>query len=67
MIFSYGIFPGTIESLAAHGLTLHALCTWWDVLAAARESAAFDEATLTEVEAFLNAPRVWQEARRTPR
>ena len=67
VIFSYGIFPGTIESLAAHGLTLHALCTWWDVLAAARASAAFDEATLTEVEAFLNAPRVWQEARRTPR
>ena len=66
VIFSYGIFPGTIESLAAHGLTLHALCTWWDVLAAARESATFDEATLTEVEAFLNAPRAWQEARRTP-
>ncbi|MDD9921923.1 MAG: orotate phosphoribosyltransferase, partial [Boseongicola sp.] len=39
------------------------LCTWWDVLAEARESGAFSEATLTEVEAFLQAPRAWQEAR----
>jgi orotate phosphoribosyltransferase len=65
VIFSYGIFPGTTETLAAHGLQLHALCTWWDVLSAAREAQAFDAATLTEVEAFLNAPRAWQEARRT--
>jgi orotate phosphoribosyltransferase len=63
VIFSYGIFPGTTERLADHGLRLHALCTWWDVLAAARDSGAFDAATLTEVEAFLNAPRAWQEAR----
>ncbi len=66
VIFSYGIFPGTVETLAAHGLRLHALCTWWDVLAAAREGQAFGTATLTEVEAFLNAPRAWQDARRTP-
>ena len=66
VIFSYGIFPGTVETLAAHGLRLHALCTWWDVLAAAREGQAFDTATLTEVDAFLNAPRAWQDARRTP-
>ena len=66
VIFSYGIFPGTTETLAAHGLHLHALCTWWDVLTAAREGSTFDATTLTEVEAFLNAPRAWQEARRTP-
>ena len=66
VIFYYDIFPGTKERLADHGVTLHHLCTWWDVLAEARAQGAFDEATLTEVEAFLNAPRVWQEAR-TPR
>lgn len=66
VIFYYDIFPGTEERLAEHGVTLHHLCTWWDVLAEARAQGAFDEATLTEVEAFLNAPRVWQEAR-TPR
>jgi len=64
VIFSYGIFPETGAVLGEHGVALHALCTWWDVLAAARESAAFDPATLTEVEAFLTAPRVWQDARR---
>ena len=52
-------------SLAAHGVTLHHLCTWWDVLAEARAQGAFDAATLTEVEAFLNAPRAWQDARAT--
>ena len=64
VIFSYGIFPDTQAKLAAHGLRLHALCTWWDVLSAARDSGAFDATILTEVEAFLNAPRAWQDARR---
>jgi orotate phosphoribosyltransferase len=63
VIFSYGIFPGTEERLASHGLRLHALCTWWDVLAEARAQGAFDAATLAEVEAFLHDPRAWQAAR----
>lgn len=63
VIFFYGIFPGTVENLASHGVTLHALCTWWDVLAVARDSGSFDAHTLAEVEAFLTAPRAWQEAR----
>ena len=65
VIFSYGIFPGTIETLAAQGIRLHALCTWWDVLTVARDTQAFDADTLAEVETFLTAPRAWQEARRT--
>ncbi|MDJ1017175.1 MAG: orotate phosphoribosyltransferase [Paracoccaceae bacterium] len=64
VIFYYGIFPETIDTLASHGVRLHHLCTWWDVLAAAREGGAFDAATLDEVETFLRAPRAWQEARR---
>jgi orotate phosphoribosyltransferase len=63
VIFSYGIFPETPARLAAHGLVLHHLCTWWDVLAVARDSGTFGAATLAEVERFLNAPRPWQEAR----
>ncbi len=63
VIFHYGIFPQTEKTLGDHGVTLHALCTWWDVLAEARAQNAFDTATLTEVEAFLNAPREWQESR----
>ena len=63
VIFSYGIFPETTQRLADHGIALHHLCTWWDVLAEARAQAAFDAATLTEVEAFLHDPRAWQAAR----
>ncbi len=65
VIFYYGIFPDTEQKLGDHGVTLHHLCTWWDVLDAAKESGAFTAETLTEVEAFLNAPRAWQDARKT--
>jgi len=64
VIFYYGIFPDTEAKLGAHGVKLHHLCTWWDVLAEARAQGAFDAATLTEVESFLKAPRAWQEARK---
>ena len=64
VIFYYGIFPQTEKTLGDHGVSLHALCTWWDVLAEAKAQAAFDDATLTEVEAFLNAPKEWQDARK---
>lgn len=63
VIFFYDIFPGAEEALAEQGVTLHRLCTWWDVLAEARTQGAFDAGTLAEVEAFLKAPRAWQEAR----
>ncbi len=63
VIFSYGIFPETEKTLGEHGVTLHTLCTWWDVLAEARAAQAFDAATLAEVETFLGAPRDWQAAR----
>lgn len=60
VIFYYDIFPETPKTLGDHGVTLHHLCTWWDVLAEARAQDAFSEATLAEVERFLNDPRKWQ-------
>jgi len=63
VIFYYGIFPQTEKVLADHGVALHHLCTWWDVLAEARSSGAFDDATLAEVESFLTAPDAWRAAR----
>jgi orotate phosphoribosyltransferase len=66
VLFYYGIFPETLGNLASHGIRLHALCTWWDVLAEARAQEAFDVATLAEVETFLMSPRAWQEAHRKP-
>lgn len=61
VIFSYGIFPETEKTLGDHGVTLHALGTWWDVLAEARAQGSFDSETLAGVEDFLKAPRAWQE------
>ncbi|MFD1343488.1 orotate phosphoribosyltransferase [Litorisediminicola beolgyonensis] len=63
VIFYYGIFPETEKTLGDHGVALHHLCTWRDVLAVARERGAFDQATLSEVESFLDDPRAWQAAR----
>ncbi|TNF12684.1 MAG: orotate phosphoribosyltransferase, partial [Rhodobacteraceae bacterium] len=53
VIFYYGIFPETVPALREHGVELHHLCTWWDVLAEAREQGSFSKETLDEVEAFL--------------
>ena len=64
VVFFYDIFPGAREALAEQGISLHALCTWWDVLAEARAQGAFDPHTLAEVESFLKAPRAWQDARK---
>jgi orotate phosphoribosyltransferase len=63
VIFYYGIFPQTEKTLGDHGVTLHHLCTWWDVLAEARAAGAFDSKTLREVETFLKSPEEWQNAR----
>jgi orotate phosphoribosyltransferase len=62
VIFYYDIFPETEETLGGHGITLHHLCTWRDVLAVARKRGSFDAETLGEVEKFLDDPRAWQEA-----
>ncbi len=61
VVFHYGIFPGTHERLGQHGLTLHALATWHDVLPAARERGDFDGATLDAVARFLDDPMGWSD------
>ena len=64
VIFYYGIFEEAMESLAGHGIKLHYLCTWHDVIAEAREMSIFDAATLDEVQGFLDDPRKWQAGNR---
>ncbi|MEM8592614.1 MAG: orotate phosphoribosyltransferase [Pseudomonadota bacterium] len=63
VIFYYDIFPATQKTLSDHGVTLHYLCTWWDVLAEAKAQGTFTVEALAEVEKFLNAPAEWQAAR----
>jgi orotate phosphoribosyltransferase len=59
VIFHYGIFPQSVETLAFAGVKLHALATWWDALEAAQKHKYFDERGLVETRAFLEAPEQW--------
>lgn len=58
-LFYYGIFPEAEERFANKKVRLHHIATWRDVLAVAKEQKLFDDKTLEEVEAFLNAPLAW--------
>ena len=59
VLFAYGIFPETETTLGAQGITLHHLCTWWDVLKTAPPQ---HDAVLSEVEGFLRDPHGWRAA-----
>lgn len=60
VIFHYGIFARSQENMVDLGITLHALCTWWDILAAARTGiGGYDTATLDALEIFLHNPEDW--------
>jgi len=62
VVFFYGIFARSEAALLEHGLRLHYLATWRDVLAEAQAGEHFDSATLAEVEAFLADPLDWSAA-----
>lgn len=62
VIFHYDIFPAGIEKLRQEGVTLHALATWWDVIAVAEEAGALDAQGLKTVRAFLEDPEGWAPA-----
>jgi orotate phosphoribosyltransferase len=62
VVFFYGVFPGSFQTLAQMDITLHHLCTWWDVLEACRERPYFAESALAEVRRFLEDPVAWSAA-----
>lgn len=62
VIFHYGIFPETRQTMDRIGVKLHELATFWDVLAVAKEDGLIDPGKLGDVEAFLNAPAAWSAA-----
>lgn len=59
VVFHYGIFDASAQNMKDLGIQLHALATWWDVLAVAKEENYFNESTLSAAEAFLKAPLEW--------
>ncbi len=62
VIFHYGIFPEGEKALTDHGVALHSLATWWDVLECARDEGYFASGQAEQVEAFLNDPKTWSQA-----
>ena len=62
VVFFYGVFPGSFETLARMQVALHHLCTWWDVLEACRDRPYFDDTALAEVRRFLENPVAWSAA-----
>jgi orotate phosphoribosyltransferase len=62
VVFFYGVFPGAFETLANMDITLHSLCTWWDVLDACKDRPYFSDAALSEVRRFLENPVAWSAA-----
>ncbi|MGB0670994.1 MAG: orotate phosphoribosyltransferase [Rhodospirillales bacterium] len=63
VVFFYGAFANALESLAGHGLALHYLATWHDVLAEAEAGGDFPPESLAEVRSFLADPIAWSAAR----
>ena len=61
VVFHYGNFPESTQSLADRGVALHGLCTWWDVLAAA-EQRGYTAEQIAEVRHFLNDADGWAAA-----
>jgi orotate phosphoribosyltransferase len=62
VLFFYDIYKDSRRILGDLGVTLHALTTWWDVLAVAKTSGNFDPKMLAEVEAFMHDPAGWSKA-----
>ena len=62
VVFFYGVFPGSLDVLAEMGISLHHLCTWWDVLEACKDRPYFSDAALTGVRKFLEDPVAWSAA-----
>ncbi|QQS13257.1 MAG: orotate phosphoribosyltransferase [Rhodospirillales bacterium] len=62
VVFHYGIFPQSVDTLSVMGVKLHQLATWWDVLAAAERGKYFDAKGLAETRGFLEAPDAWSAA-----
>jgi orotate phosphoribosyltransferase len=62
VVFFYGVFPGSLETLARMNIRLHHLCTWWDVLEACHDRPYFADTALAEVRRFLENPVAWSAA-----
>lgn len=62
VFFYYDIFSEASGIFDSAGLTLHRLCTWWDILAAVKKMNRFPNEQVAQIEAFLHEPHAWSKA-----
>lgn len=62
VVFFYGAFPGAADTMADADVTLHYLCDWWDVIAAAETGGYFKPDDIAGVRAFLADPAGWSKS-----
>ena len=65
VVFHYGNSSESITNLKEQGVSLHGLCTWWDVLEAVAKERAYTDAELETVRYFLNDPDAWAEKQKS--
>ncbi|MDC1427786.1 orotate phosphoribosyltransferase [Rhodospirillaceae bacterium] len=58
VVFHYGNFPESTKNLQDIGVSLHGLCTWWDVLEVAA-TRNYTPEQLSTVRDFLDNPDGW--------
>ncbi|MFD1744812.1 orotate phosphoribosyltransferase [Rhizobium helianthi] len=58
-LFYYGFFPEAEARFENGKVKCHYIATWREVLAVAKAQKLFDDATLAEVESFLDQPLAW--------
>lgn len=58
VIFQHG-HESSKQGMKDMGVTLHALCSWPDILKVARDTKRYDTATLNEIESYLRDPDGW--------
>lgn len=61
VIFNYGAFPAH-HALDALNVRIHALATWRDILAVARERGDLSAQAIEELAEFLDDPASWSQA-----
>ena len=59
VVFHYGIFPQSLETMKEIGVKLIALATWWDVIDVAEEEGYFDAKVIDEVRRYMEDPVTW--------
>ena len=60
VVFHYGIFESSAQSMAEMDVQLHALATWWDIIDLIENEKRLSSDDIENVKVFLNDPDEWR-------